>query len=39
LALGAARFAKRLQSGSLNAYVAYMLIALLAALAITAAFR
>ncbi len=38
-ALTAARTAKRLQSGRLNAYVAYMLIALLAALAITAALR
>jgi formate hydrogenlyase subunit 3/multisubunit Na+/H+ antiporter MnhD subunit len=39
LALGVARIAKRMQSGRLNAYVAYMLIALLAALAITAALR
>jgi hypothetical protein len=39
LALGVARFAKRMQSGRLNAYVAYMLIALLASLAITAALR
>jgi formate hydrogenlyase subunit 3/multisubunit Na+/H+ antiporter MnhD subunit len=38
-ALGVARFAKRLQSGRLNAYVGYMLIALLAAFAITAALR
>jgi NADH:ubiquinone oxidoreductase subunit 5 (subunit L)/multisubunit Na+/H+ antiporter MnhA subunit len=38
-ALGIARAAKRLQSGHLNAYVAYMLLALLAALAITAALR
>jgi formate hydrogenlyase subunit 3/multisubunit Na+/H+ antiporter MnhD subunit len=38
-ALAAARTAKRLQSGRLNAYVAYMLLALLAALAITAALR
>jgi hypothetical protein len=33
------RIAKRLQSGQLNAYVAYMLIALLAALAIVSALR
>ena len=33
------RSAKRLQSGNLNAYVAYMLVALLAVLAITAAFH
>jgi NADH:ubiquinone oxidoreductase subunit 5 (subunit L)/multisubunit Na+/H+ antiporter MnhA subunit len=38
-ALGVARVAKRLQSGNLNAYVAYMLLALLAALALTAALR
>jgi hydrogenase-4 component B len=38
-ALAVARVAKRLQSGRLNAYVAYMLLALLAALAITAALR
>lgn len=38
-ALGVARVAKRLQSGKLNAYVAYMLLALLAALALTAALR
>jgi len=37
--LGVARMAKRLQSGRLNAYVAYMLFALLAALALTAALR
>lgn len=34
-----ARMAKRLQSGRLNGYVAYMLLALLAALAVTAALR
>jgi hydrogenase-4 component B len=39
MALAVARGAKRLQSGRLNAYVAYMLIALLAALALTAALR
>jgi hydrogenase-4 component B len=38
-ALVVARTAKRLQSGSLNAYVAYMLFALLLALALTAALR
>jgi hypothetical protein len=38
-ALRVAQAAKRLQSGRLNAYVAYMLLALLAALAITAALR
>jgi len=38
-ALAVARVAKRLQSGRLNAYVAYMLIALLIALALTAALR
>jgi NADH:ubiquinone oxidoreductase subunit 5 (subunit L)/multisubunit Na+/H+ antiporter MnhA subunit len=38
-ALRVARVAKRLQSGHLNAYVAYMLLALLAALAVTAALR
>jgi hydrogenase-4 component B len=38
-ALRAARVAKRLQSGRLNAYVAYMFLALLAALALTAALR
>ncbi len=38
-ALGVARAAKRLQSGNLNAYVAYMLVALLASLALTAALR
>jgi formate hydrogenlyase subunit 3/multisubunit Na+/H+ antiporter MnhD subunit len=38
-ALGVARTAKRLQSGRLNAYVAYMLFALLVALALTAALR
>jgi formate hydrogenlyase subunit 3/multisubunit Na+/H+ antiporter MnhD subunit len=38
-ALSVARVAKRLQSGHLNAYVAYMLLALLAALALTAALR
>jgi formate hydrogenlyase subunit 3/multisubunit Na+/H+ antiporter MnhD subunit len=38
-ALGVARVAKRLQSGRLNAYVAYMLFALLVALALTAALR
>jgi hydrogenase-4 component B len=37
--LDVARMAKRLQSGRLNAYVAYMLFALLAALALTAALR
>jgi NADH:ubiquinone oxidoreductase subunit 5 (subunit L)/multisubunit Na+/H+ antiporter MnhA subunit len=37
--LSVARAAKRLQSGHLNAYVAYMLLALLAALAVTAALR
>jgi hypothetical protein len=37
--LEVARVAKRLQSGRLNAYVAYMLLALLAALALTAALR
>jgi hydrogenase-4 component B len=37
--LQVARVAKRLQSGRLNAYVAYMLLALLAALALTAALR
>lgn len=39
MALGVARLAKRLQSGRLNAYVAYMLFALLVALALTAALR
>jgi hydrogenase-4 component B len=39
VALRLARGAKRLQSGHLGAYVAYMLIALLAALALTAALR
>lgn len=39
LALWAATTAKRLQSGQLNAYVAYMFVALLAALALTAALR
>jgi hydrogenase-4 component B len=38
-ALALARVARRLQSGHLSAYVAYMLIALLAALALTAALR
>jgi formate hydrogenlyase subunit 3/multisubunit Na+/H+ antiporter MnhD subunit len=38
-ALRVAQAAKRLESGRLNAYVAYMLLALLAALAITAALR
>lgn len=38
-ALFVARTAKRLQSGRLNAYVAYMLLSLLAALAVTAALR
>jgi formate hydrogenlyase subunit 3/multisubunit Na+/H+ antiporter MnhD subunit len=38
-ALAVAGVAKRLQSGNLNAYVAYMLIALLAALAVTAGLR
>ncbi|MHB8245993.1 MAG: proton-conducting transporter transmembrane domain-containing protein [Acidimicrobiales bacterium] len=38
-ALAVARQAKRLQSGRLNAYVAYMLFALLVALALTAALR
>lgn len=37
--LAVARVAKRLQSGRLNAYVAYMLVALLVALALTAALR
>jgi hydrogenase-4 component B len=37
--LQVARIAKKLQSGQLNAYVAYMLIALLIALALTAALR
>ena len=37
--LAVARLAKRLQSGNLNAYVAYMLIALLIALAVTAALQ
>lgn len=35
--LGVARVAKRLQSGNLNAYVAYMLVVLLAVLALTSA--
>jgi hypothetical protein len=39
VALGLAKVSKRLQSGNLNAYVAYMLLALLAALALTAALR
>jgi hydrogenase-4 component B len=39
VALWASEGARRLQSGSLNAYVAYMLIALLAALALAAALR
>lgn len=39
LMVGAARQAKRLQSGNLNAYVAYMLVALVLALVLTAAFR
>ncbi|MCL4445531.1 MAG: NADH/ubiquinone/plastoquinone (complex I) [Actinobacteria bacterium] len=39
MTLAAARMAKRLQSGRLNAYVAYMLIALLIALGVTAALR
>jgi hypothetical protein len=39
VALAVARTAKRLQSGRLNAYVAYMLFALLVALALTAALR
>lgn len=39
MALTVARAAKRLQSGRLNAYVAYMLFALLVALALTAALR
>jgi hydrogenase-4 component B len=39
VALAVARAAKRLQSGRLNAYVAYMLFALLVALVLTAAFR
>ncbi|MDA8313901.1 MAG: hypothetical protein M0010_01795, partial [Actinomycetota bacterium] len=39
LLVGVADFARRLQSGSLNAYVAYMLVALLIALAVTAALR
>lgn len=38
-ALQVTHVAKRLQSGSLNAYVAYMLLALLAALALTSALR
>jgi hypothetical protein len=38
-ALRASRIARRLQSGRLNAYVAYMLLALLAALALTAGLR
>lgn len=38
-ALAVARVAKRLQSGRLNAYVAYMLIALLIVLTLTAALR
>jgi len=38
-ALAVARVAKKLQSGHLNAYVAYMLFALLVALALTAALR
>jgi hydrogenase-4 component B len=38
-AISVARVAKRLQSGRLNAYVAYMLVALLAALAVVAAIR
>ena len=38
-ALTLARLAKRLQSGRLEAYVAYMLFALVVALAITAGFR
>jgi hypothetical protein len=37
--LGLARQVKKLQSGRLNAYVAYMLVALLIALALTAALR
>ncbi len=37
--LAVARVAKKLQSGRLNAYVAYMLFALLVALALTAALR
>jgi hydrogenase-4 component B len=37
--LAVARVAKKLQSGHLNAYVAYMLFALLVALALTAALR
>jgi hydrogenase-4 component B len=37
--LAIARAAKKLQSGRLNAYVAYMLFALLIALALTAALR
>jgi hydrogenase-4 component B len=37
--LSVARLAKKLQSGRLNAYVAYMLVALLIALALTAALR
>jgi hydrogenase-4 component B len=37
--LAVARVVKRLQSGRLNAYVAYMLVALLVALALTAALR
>ena len=39
LAVAVADAARRLQSGSLNAYVAYMLVALLIALAVTAALR
>jgi hydrogenase-4 component B len=39
MALSVARVARRLQSGRLNAYVAYMLFALLVALALTAALR
>ena len=39
LLAGIADVARRLQSGSLNAYVAYMLVALLIALAVTAALR
>ena len=39
IVLAIARAAKRLQSGRLNAYVAYMLVALLIALALTAALR